>query len=89
MTAAAPYHFKYYLLGDSQPVKLFFASDTGLKAGAQIPDPATGQLRFANEYISRLEQSPEVVEIDEARFQQSCEELYAKKNYKSAMPRPF
>lgn len=80
MTAADPYRYKYYLLGDSVPVKLFLAADTGLKAGAQIPDGARGQLRFAHDYMSRLEQSPEVTEIDEETFNNKCAELYAKKN---------
>ena len=80
MASEETYSFKHYLLGNSVPVRVLFADSDGLKAGAMVPDASQGKLVFANSYLSRLEQSHEVVEIMEDEFDRLCEEMYTKKN---------
>lgn len=71
--------YRYYLLGESVPVKVTF-NDRGLKMGAEAPDLETGQLVIKNTLMSRLEESPEVREIDEEEFLRRCKEFPLKKN---------
>lgn len=65
---------KYYLLGSSVPVRVTLNAD-GLKIGAEAPDRETGRLVIRNSLLSRLEQSPEVEEIDEDEFNRRCREF--------------
>ena len=72
------FSYRHYLLGENVPVRVLIAKSDGLKAGAQIPDPATGKLKYAHEYLSRIEQSYEVEEITEAEFQQRCQKIFSR-----------
>ena len=67
--------YEYHLLGDSVPVRVAF-DQRGLKMGAEVPDAIQRRLVHANRYLSRLETSYEVEEIDEARFLALCEAIY-------------
>jgi len=70
--------YRYFFLGNSVPVRVTLSAK-GLKMGAEAPDPETGRLVIKNTLLSRLEQSPEVDEIDKAEFDRLCEEFYIKK----------
>ncbi len=74
------YHYEYFLLGDSVPVKVWISDQDGLKAGAEIPDAQSRRLKFDHSYLSRLEQSEEVTPIDQDEFDKRCAEIWAKKN---------
>ena len=67
--------YEYRLLGDSVPVRVAF-DQRGLKMGAEVPDAIQRRLVHAHRYLSRLETSYEVEEIDEARFLALCEAIY-------------
>ena len=71
--------YKHYLLADNVPVRVLYAVSDGLKAGAQIPDIETEQLVYAHTYLSRIETSSDVEEIDEDTFNRRCEEIFLKK----------
>jgi len=79
MSQGEEFTYKHYLLGDTVPIRILIAKSNGLKAGAQIPDPTTGKLQIANTYLSRVEESPEVEEIDEAEFHRRCQIIFSRK----------
>ncbi|MCA1494965.1 hypothetical protein I6F11_29505 [Ensifer sp. NBAIM29] len=66
------YTSKYYLLGNSVPVRVIFPKSSGLKAGAIAPDIGTGELTWRHELLSRLEQSYEVEDINRETFERLC-----------------
>ena len=72
---APNYNYKYYLLGDSVPVQVVFNA-RGHKVGACVPDRETRSLKIAHEYMSRIEISYEVDEIDAATFEALCQRYY-------------
>jgi hypothetical protein len=51
----------------------------GLKAGAEAPDHITGHLAIRHEYLRRLEESPEVVEIETDEFDRLCKAFALKR----------
>ena len=63
--------FKYYLLGESVPIRVTF-NDLGHKIGAEVPDKNTGALLQKTTYLSRLEQSFEVIEMTADDFNRHC-----------------
>jgi hypothetical protein len=78
MTAKSEKTYEYYVLGQSNPVRLTFNSH-GLKMGAETPDPHTGDLIIDNTLISRVENSPDAEKINRERFEELCLQ-YQKKN---------
>ncbi len=75
--------YKYYILGSAVPVRVVFTEHEGrpLKRGAQVPDTETQSLKYDGKYLSRIETSYEVEEIDEKRFSAACAEIYARKKF--------
>ena len=69
--------YKYYLLGDSVPVRVAFDED-GLEMGAETPDRDSGQLIIKHTLLSRIAISPEVEEISRDAFDQLCEQFIKK-----------
>jgi hypothetical protein len=69
--------YQYFLLGERVPVRVPLDED-GLRMGAESPDPQTGELVIKNTLLSRLDQSPEVEEITQEKFDEICDGL--KKN---------
>jgi hypothetical protein len=67
--------YRHYLLGRSVPVRVTLSQDNR-KMGAEVPDPATGSLRLANTYMSRIAESWEVEEITAQEFARHCAEIY-------------
>jgi len=76
-------HYKYYLLGERVPVRVTL-NTKGWKVGAEVPDAQTGMLVIDHRYLSRIEQSPEVDEIDEAEFHRRCDEFFQRKRQPQA-----
>ncbi|WP_018098240.1 hypothetical protein [Sinorhizobium meliloti] len=66
------YDSKYYVLGNTVPVRVIFTKRDGLKAGAIAPDIHLGELTWRHELLSRLEQSYEVEAIDGEEFYRLC-----------------
>lgn len=79
------YNYKYFLLGGVTPVKVTLNAD-GLKLGAETPDAGHGRLVIKTTLLSRLEASPEVEEIDQARFESCCKSVYARKKTSPSGP---
>ena len=70
-----PEYFPYgHYLYIATPVRVLAVRSTGLKVGAQIFDPATQSLKFANSYLSKIEwdRDCETEEITEADFLLLC-----------------
>ena len=65
---------KYYLLGERVPIRVTLDS-RGLKMAAEVPSAQTGLLTIDNRYLSRIDQSPEVEEIEESEFQRRCDNV--------------
>lgn len=70
--------YKYYVLGNTVPVRVTFNA-SGLKLGAEIPNRDTKALEIRVDMLSRLEQSPEVDEVDQVTFEMLCNNFYLKK----------
>ncbi len=66
--------YRYFLLGNSTPVRVSYNRE-GLKIGAEVPDENMGSLRIANTYLSKIEQSGDVEEIDESEFLRLAESI--------------
>jgi hypothetical protein len=69
--------FQYWLLGFELPIRVTL-DEFGRKVGAEIPDTKSGRLVFDHTKLSRLEQSHEVEEIDEAEFNRRCRAIFEK-----------
>lgn len=67
--------YRYYLLGDTIPVRVA-CHETGLKMAADIPSRDKQTLIQDATYLSRLEQSFEVDEITEDQFAARCRAMY-------------
>lgn len=72
------YTYRYYLLGNTIPVRVVFDS-AGLKIGAEIPDNQSQCLVKRTTMLSRLELSDEVDELTQAEFAERCARVYQNK----------
>lgn len=70
--------YKYYVIGESNPVRVTF-NNHGRKIGAARIDPETGDFKRDNTLMSRIETSPDVAEIDQMRFEELRKSLSQKK----------
>jgi len=71
--------YKYYLLGEDIPIRVAFDTNKR-KMGADIPDIETGSLIKRAAYLSVVETSPDIEEIDKETFDKLCLGHYQKKN---------
>jgi len=67
-------NYKYFLLGDTVPVRVAF-NDKGMKMGAEVPDRDRGELVQDATYLSRLANSFEVEEINGETFAQKAQAI--------------
>jgi len=67
--------YKYYILGNATPIRVTLHS-SGVELGAEVPDAQSRKLVVKNVLLSRLKQSPETEEVDQAHFDAVCASVY-------------
>lgn len=70
--------YKYYLLGETVPVRVVF-NEKGLHSGAEVLDREKGKLVPDATYLGRILNSFEVDEITEQEFIKRCDDFLGKK----------
>ena len=66
---------RYYLLGETVPIMVTHNAD-GNQNGAYVPSLERRELVCKVTYLSRIERSYEVEEIDEAAFAAHCQKFW-------------
>jgi hypothetical protein len=69
---------RYFLLGETVPIMVTY-SESGHKVGAYVPRSERRELVCKVTYLSRIERSYEVDEIDEAAFAAHCQQFWDKR----------
>jgi hypothetical protein len=69
---------RYYLLGETVPIMVTHNAN-GHKDGAYVPSSERRELVCKATYLSRIERSYEVDEIDEAAFAAHCHQFWDKR----------
>lgn len=67
--------FRYFLLGNSVPIRAVF-NDEGHRIGAEVPSREARMLDKDATYLSRLDHSMEVDEINQEDFERHCKRVW-------------
>ncbi|MBH5322239.1 hypothetical protein [Aurantiacibacter sediminis] len=69
--------YEYFLLGNSVPIRVVFNVE-GRRIGAEVPSREARELVKDATYLSRLDHSSEVDQIDKDQFERHCERVWSK-----------